>query len=86
MKNRIDIFRSLSDDTAREKFKLGKDARDWSVSMARNDLEKSPLNIVPISYRPFDVKYTNFTGNSKGFLCMPRGEVMRHFANKEIWV
>lgn len=83
MKNRIDIFRSLSDDTAREKFKLGKDARDWSVSMARNDLEKSPLNIVPISYRPFDVKYTNFTGNSKGFLCMPRGEVMRHFANKD---
>ena len=29
------------------------------------------------------VKYTNFTGNSKGFLCMPRGEVMRHFANKD---
>ena len=83
IKNRIDIFRSLSDDAARDKFNLGKDARDWSVSMARRDLEKSPLNIVPISYRPFDVKYTNYTGNSKGFLCMPRGDVMRHLANKD---
>lgn len=30
-------------------------------------------------YRPFDVRWTYYTGNSKGFHCMPRGQVMQHF-------
>ena len=33
---------------------------------------------MPILYRPFDVRYTYYTGHSRGFLCMPRQEVMRH--------
>jgi len=33
---------------------------------------------VPILYRPFDVRYTYYTGRSRGFICMPRPEVMRH--------
>jgi predicted helicase len=33
---------------------------------------------VPILYRPFDVRYTFYTGRSRGFHCMPRPEVMRH--------
>jgi len=32
-----------------------------------------------ISYRPFDDRWTFYTGKSKGFHCMPRGEVMQHF-------
>jgi predicted helicase len=81
VEDRIREFLSMTDEDARLKFQLGKDVRDWSVSMARADLKKSALNIVPITYRPFDIRYTNYTGNSKGFHCMPRGEVMKHFAN-----
>ena len=33
---------------------------------------------MPIQYRPFDVRYTYYTGRSRGFHCMPRGEIMRH--------
>lgn len=79
---RINEFLSLSDEEARIRFDLGKDVRDWSVASARQDLLKSNRNILPIAYRPFDVRYTNYTGNSKGFHCMPRSEVMKHFANK----
>lgn len=32
-----------------------------------------------LSYRPFDDKWTFFTGKSKGFHCYPRTEVMQHF-------
>ena len=78
LNKRIDDFLLISNEEARLKYRLGKDARDWSISMARADLIKSKRNIVPISYRPFDLRYTNFTGNSKGFICMPREEVMRN--------
>ncbi|HJQ32895.1 MAG TPA: type ISP restriction/modification enzyme [Pyrinomonadaceae bacterium] len=38
----------------------------------------STSNFTRIAYRPFDVRYTYFTGTSRGFHCRPRGEVMRH--------
>ena len=49
--------------------------------MAQADLKQSGLskkNLHPILYRPFDIRYTHYTGNSRGFHCMPRGEVMQH--------
>ncbi len=82
----IDEFLSLEVEEARTKFKLGKDVRDWKINLAQEDLIKSgnsDKNIVPISYRPFDTRYTYYTGKSKGFHCMPRGKVMRHFVDKE---
>ena len=78
VENVINDFLSISDEAAREKFALGKDVRDWTVASARKDLLNTPRNIVPVLYRPFDRRYTNYTGHSKGFHCMPRGEVMRH--------
>ena len=80
----IEEFLSLDVERARTRFSLGKDARDWKVEYAKNDLSQSGpdfSNIVPISYRPFDNRYTYYTGRSRGFLCMPRREVMQHFLN-----
>ena len=66
---------------ARQGYKLGKDAQDWKVTMAQKDLLDSGLKqekIVPILYRPFDMRHTYYTGRSRGFICRPRSEVMRH--------
>ena len=84
LKTAISIFRSMDDEIAREKFSLGADVRDWKVALARKDLEQNVFaknndTAVLINYRPFDTRYTYYTGNSKGFHCMPRGEVMQHF-------
>jgi predicted helicase len=60
---------------------LGDDVRDWKVSLAQEDLEVTGLKkkyIVPILYRPFDIRYTYYTGHSRGFHCMPRPEVMNN--------
>jgi len=81
VENTINDFISLPPEDAREKYHLGADARDWKVSLAQKDVKDSGLNsknIVPILYRPFDTRYTYYTGHSKGFHCMPRGNVMRH--------
>ncbi|GAF77465.1 unnamed protein product, partial [marine sediment metagenome] len=77
----IKDFSSIPDETAREKFGLGKDSKDWKISLAKADLKKDKLcgkNISELLYRPFDLRYTYYTGNSSGFHCRPRPEVMRH--------
>jgi predicted helicase len=83
----VQDFSTLPEDIARGKYNLGKDVRDWKVSFAQNDLRKSGLKkelIVPILYRPFDVKYTYYTGHSRGFICMPRPEVMQHMMHENL--
>ncbi len=83
VKETIETFLGMDDDTARQHFNLGKDVRDWKVHLARKDLVESgpdfAKHLVPIDYRPLDTRFTYYTGHSKGFHCMPRGEVMRHF-------
>jgi predicted helicase len=81
-------FSSLSEEEARERFKLGKDARDWKVSLAQKDVVETGISeqsVAEVLYRPFDVRFTFYTGKTKGFLCMPMYEVMRHMlAGKNI--
>lgn len=75
----IHDFASIPAEEARSKYNLGKDVRDWKVYLAQkelNDTKLNPQNTQKISYRPFDTHWTYFTGKSKGFHCMPRGEVI----------
>ncbi len=77
----IKDFVSRDPENARIKYDLGRDTRDWKVELAQADLRDSgPIksNIKAILYRPFDIRYTYYTYHSKGFLCMPRSNVMRH--------
>lgn len=81
-KQRVARFIELDIESARREFELGKDSRDWKVEFAQNELKKTgnnPNNYIKIHYRPFDYRYTYYTGKSKGFHSMPRGDVMRHF-------
>lgn len=88
LRTAIAEFRTMDDETAREKYGLGKDMKDWKINLARQDLEENMFgndndNPMAISYRPFDTRYTYYTGNSRGFHCRPRGEIMRHFLKSE---
>ena len=74
-------FVSLPEVEAREKYKLGRDSRDWKVHLAQADLRNHPdakQHIAPIHYRPFDTRWTYYTGWSSGFHMTPRHDVMRH--------
>ena len=74
-------FVSLPEADAREKYKLRKDSRDWKVRLAQADLRNHPdaeQHIAPIHYRPFDTRWTYYTGRSVGFHMTPRHGVMRH--------
>ena len=83
-------FANLDSEEARIKYDLGTDTRDWKVIFAQKDIKNHPYAdtkdevgpfrelIFPILYRPFDIRYTYYTGKSRGFHCMARGEVMKH--------
>jgi len=77
----INDFAKLPIEEAREKYDLGEDSRDWKIDFAQKDLNSHNLDktkILPISYRPFDTRFTFYTGKSRGFICMPRQNVMQH--------
>ena len=74
-------FVLLSESEARQQYRLPRDRRDWQIRLAQADLQNHPeteQHIVPINYRPFDIRYTYYTGQSRGFHCMPRPAIMRH--------
>ena len=83
VKETVEDFAKLEVEQAREKYKLGLDANDWQVEWAQMDLRKTGLakeRIIPVAYRPFDKRYTYYTGKANGFHCRPRAEVMQHLA------
>ena len=68
------------EEAVRAKYRL-RDVQDWKVAWAQRDLRQSGPsedNLAPILYRPFDTRYTYYTGASRGFLCRPRADVMGH--------
>jgi len=80
-------FSKMDSELVRITYNLGKDAKDWKVELAQKDLIDSGLDknkIVPILYRPFDIRYTYYTGKSSGFHCRPRPEVMHHMMKENL--
>ena len=71
-------FSERDSEEARSFYRLGKDARDWRVQLAQEDVRRADGCVVPVLYRPFDQRFTYYTGRSRGFICMPRPKVMRH--------
>lgn len=81
---RVQDFPILDTEALRNKYDLGKDVQDWTVAFAKADVTSNfgQEHLVSLAYRPFDVRWTYFTGTSRGFLCRPRGETMRHIAGR----
>ncbi len=77
---RVQDFTRLEVEELREKYNLGKDVQDWTVSSAKADIEQNYADtlVTPLAYRPFDKRWTFYTGTSRGFHCRPRTEVMQH--------
>ena len=86
VRSTVTDFMSLSESEARQRYRLPRDRRDWQIRLAQEDLQNHPeveQHIVPINYRPFDTRYTYYTGHSRGFHCMPRPAVMQHLLTDE---
>ena len=76
IQERVSDFVSRDVEDAREKFNLKGDVEDWKVRWAQEDVRKGG-SIIRIRYRPFDDRYTFYTGRSRGFHVRPRDSISR---------
>ena len=81
----VQDFRTLPLEELRKIFALEKDSRDWSVDRAKQDTIDHPGNtqFAPITYRPFDIRHTWYSGKAKGFIGTPARELMRHLEGRD---
>lgn len=72
-------------ESLRLKHSLPADVQDWSVQRAIDDIQtnKDDGHLISIAYRPFDQRFTYFTGVSRGFMCRPRDDVMKHLLHAD---
>ena len=70
---------NLPEEVWRTKTGRVKDSRDWKYITAKEDAENSDGSIAEVSYRPFDTRYSLYTGNSRGLYSSPQCGVMGHF-------
>ncbi len=81
LRTTVHEFSALPPEQARTRFALGPDTNDWKVDLAISDLLRTKCNVKNeqvYQYRPFDRRYTYYTGQARGFLCNPRWPVMQH--------
>ncbi|WRG25291.1 N-6 DNA methylase [Helicobacter pylori] len=75
-------FSTLEPIELRRKYDIGDDGRDWRLEYAIRDVRANADNlekyIVLCQYRPFDYRWTYYTGKSKSFIAYPRGDVFKH--------
>ena len=86
VKHVVKDFLDQPGEVARAKYNLRKDVRDWSIAKAKEDLKRDGFDqarIKPVAYRPFDTRYTYYTGRSRGFHCNPRPEIMKNMLDGE---
>ena len=81
----IENFRNLEESELRKIYNLKSDSRDWILSKAKEDLTEnfSDNNFKLITYRPFDNRWTYFTGKTKGFFAYSQNRIMKNLRDGE---
>jgi predicted helicase len=72
----LEDVKSCSHEELRVKYNLPPDGRDWSVRAAVTDVENNEGVIAPVLYHPFDIRWTLYSGKTKGFMAYPRHPMM----------
>lgn len=75
---------NLQVEDIRKKYNLSKDGRDWQLSFAKKDIINNKHLITKIQYRPFDYRFTAYTGVTKGFMAYPREKIMTHLVKDNL--
>ena len=71
----------------RKEFNLPKDSRDWTIKNARAEILDTKNNenfYNKVHFKPFDFKYTYFTGKSKKFLGCPAGAIQEQMLRENV--
>ncbi len=84
---RMNFISNNDEASIRNKFGLKrKDSRDWKMSTAKLDVASnfSDESVYKSIYRPFDFRYTFYSGNSRGIYASPQKKVIQQIINGSI--
>ncbi|KOR33100.1 DNA methyltransferase [Achromatium sp. WMS3] len=81
---KIDDILTMDEPAWRVKYRRTKDAQSWKYEWAKEDAKNNQgKELSKVSYRPFDIRYTLYTGNSGGLYARPTFDIMQHFLKGE---
>ena len=80
--NIINDFKILNIDKIKKKYNLPEDGRDWTIAFAKKDIQNDVI-IHREQYRPFDYRFSFYTGKSKGIVAYPRQIVSKHIIGQK---
>ncbi len=79
-KSKINDILNLDENAWRLKYNRPKDAQSWQYKWAKTDAEKhKDFDFQVVNYRPFDNRWTLYTGNSGGLYARPSLQIMKQF-------
>ncbi|TRX23356.1 N-6 DNA methylase [Flavobacterium franklandianum] len=84
LKEVVKDFLELDENEIAKKYNTT-DARDWKIGRAKDDVKNNTNNPKVwqnVSYRPFDIRKTFYSGKQNGFVCNGRFNVMKHLLNE----
>lgn len=83
-KEKMDDLLSMDEVDWRSKYSRQKDSRDWQYLFAKNDIKTNRnLDSSLVTYRPFDIRHTLYTGTSRGLYASPQPKVLKHLNDHE---
>jgi predicted helicase len=79
-RNKINDILTMDESSWRIKYKRPKDADSWKYNWAKDDaLKNQDKELNKVSYRPFDIRFTLYSGKSGGLYARPVNQIMKHF-------
>lgn len=79
----VEDLRTMEPEAARRKYDLGPDGRDWTMETAADDVRENEGAVSKVLYRPFDWRWTWYSGQTKGFMAYPRRDLSRHLVGRD---
>jgi predicted helicase len=83
LKEIVEDFKILEIENLKKKYPNKTDSSGWNFKDAVSDLRQNKIYFTKILYRPFDIRFTLYTGKSSGFIGRPRTTTMSHMVNGE---
>lgn len=80
----ISTLKNCNVEECREKLSIGDDGVAWKVLWAKQDVEMKVGQFAQVLYRPFDLRWTYYTGKSSGFMARPRMPEAAHLLKDNI--
>jgi predicted helicase len=83
-RKKIEDILTMDESSWRIKYNRPKDADSWKYLWAKEDaLKNRTKDLNKVSYRPFDTRYTLYSGKSGGLYARPVNQIMQHFLKGE---